>query len=118
MPQGMHVRVVSSLRLTNAIVWYNVPMRTFYTKQLLEKIVPDCYSVAQVIEKLGRKKAGGTHALVKRKLNEYEIDYSHFTGQGWNKGGGALNRKSWQDILILRPEGSYRTKAPQLRRLW
>lgn len=90
--------------------------KSFYTKELLESVVPECRSVAQVIEKLGRKQAGGTSALVKRKLNEYSIDYSHFTGQGWNVGSAALNKKSWEKILVLAPEGSYRARALQLRR--
>lgn len=33
--------------------------------------------------KLGLKPKGSNLKTLKRKLNEYEIDYSHFTGQKW-----------------------------------
>lgn len=54
-----------------------------WTKELLEKIVPECYSYAEVLRRVGLKTMG---TLIK-KLNEFNIDYSHFTGQGWNKYG-------------------------------
>lgn len=49
-------------------------------------------------------------------IKKYEIDYSHFTGQGHNKGKPAGNRRTAKQILVLLPEGSLRAKASLLRR--
>jgi len=39
-----------------------------------------------VLRKAGRKQAGGNQATLKKKIQEFNIDTSHFTGQLWNKG--------------------------------
>lgn len=49
-------------------------------------IVQESYSYAEVIKKLGLKVAGSNHDTVKRKIKELNLDITHFTGQGWNKG--------------------------------
>lgn len=55
-----------------------------YTKELLEENVKDCYSLCELCRKLGLKPVGGNINSVKRKLDEFEVDYSHFTGKNWN----------------------------------
>jgi 5-methylcytosine-specific restriction endonuclease McrA len=55
-----------------------------YTKELLEENVKDCYSLSELCRKLGLKPVGGNINSVKRKLDEFEVDYSHFTGKNWN----------------------------------
>lgn len=57
-----------------------------YTKQWLETLCAESYSLAQVLTKAGRKPAGGNYATLKKKIQEFNIDISHFTGQLWNKG--------------------------------
>jgi len=42
------------------------------------------FSYAEVLRKAGRKPGGGTQATLKKKIEEFGIDISHFTGQGWN----------------------------------
>ena len=57
-----------------------------YTKEWLEELCKSSSSYAQVLTKAGRKQGGGAQATLKKKIEEYQIDISHFSGQGWNKG--------------------------------
>ena len=55
-----------------------------YTKDWLEELCASSYSYAEVLRKAGRKPGGGTTKTLKQKIEEFNIDISHFTGQGWN----------------------------------
>ena len=57
-----------------------------YTKDWLQELCLNSYSLAEVLKKAGRKQGGGSQATLKKKIEEYQIDISHFTGQTWNKG--------------------------------
>jgi len=61
-------------------------MKVHYTKELLEPIVKECLSYAEVLRRLGLSPEGSNPKTLKNKLDEFGIDYSHFTGRGWNKG--------------------------------
>ena len=74
-------------------------MRIQYTKELLEEICSDSYSYRQCLNKLGLKEAGGNYACLKKKIKEYNIDISHFTLQGWNKGKKIGHKRSLDDYL-------------------
>ena len=54
-----------------------------YTKNWLEELCKDSYSYAEVLRKAGRKQGGGTQATLRKKIKEFGIDTSHFTGQRW-----------------------------------
>lgn len=55
-----------------------------YTKEWLEELCAESYSYAEVLRKAGRKSTGGgTNETLKRKIIEYGIDISHFTGKGY-----------------------------------
>ena len=56
-------------------------MRVKYTKELLEKHVKDCYSFADLCRKLGLTPEGSNPKTLRKKMNEFGIDYSHFTGK-------------------------------------
>jgi len=56
------------------------------TKEWLEELCKDSVSYAEVLKKAGRKIAGGNQTHLKKKIEEYGIDISHFKGQGWSKG--------------------------------
>ena len=86
-----------------------------YSRELLADAAKDSYSIAQVIRKLGLKQSGGNHSHIKRRLDKYEIDISHMTGQGWQRGAASTNRLSWQEVLQYdrikgRKEHSYRLR--------
>lgn len=57
-----------------------------YSKELMENACKNAKSIAQVCRNLGLKPVGGNYKTVTRKMEEYNIDSSHFTGQNWNKG--------------------------------
>jgi hypothetical protein len=88
-----------------------------YTKELLQEVVRECYSVAQVLRKLGLAQAGGMHSHLSRRIKAFGIDTSHFLGQAanqgpWHKGSRII---PWQETLVLRLSGQ-RQKAYRLRR--
>ena len=57
-----------------------------YDKQWLEELCKESYSLAEVLRKAGRKQGGGAQATLRKKIEEFNIDTSHFTGMLWNKG--------------------------------
>lgn len=59
-------------------------MRT-YSKEWLEELCKDSYSYAEVLRKAGRQQGGGAQATLKKKIKEWGIDISHFTGQRWQE---------------------------------
>ena len=54
-----------------------------YTKEWLEELCSESYSYAEVLRKAGRAQSGGSQSILKKKIEEYNIDISHFTGQRW-----------------------------------
>lgn len=56
-----------------------------YDKEWLEELCKESYSLAEVLKKAGRKQGGGAQETLKKKIAEFEIDTSHFTGQLWHK---------------------------------
>jgi hypothetical protein len=66
-----------------------------YTKELLAPLVRESQTVMEVIRKLGLKPAGGTHAYLSKKIREFGLDTSHFTGSGMKRGGGP-KKKTWR----------------------
>ena len=89
-----------------------------YTKDVLEPLVRDSLSYAEVIRKLGRTPGGSTQSLVVRRIREHGIDVSHFMGQGRNRGmshKGGSDKKHWSEILVLRDK-DFREKSYRLRR--
>lgn len=67
-----------------------------YTKEWLTELCASSYSYAEVLRKAGRKQGGGAQATLRNKIQEYQIDISHFKGQGWNKG---LTKKDHPNML-------------------
>ena len=56
-----------------------------YTKEWLQELCEQSSSLAEVLRKAGRK-GGGSQQTLNKKIKQYGIDISHFTGQLWNKG--------------------------------
>lgn len=57
-----------------------------YDKEWLEELCKDSYSYSEVLKKAGRKLAGGNNSYLKKKIEEYQIDVSHFLGKSWSRG--------------------------------
>jgi hypothetical protein len=86
-----------------------------YTKELLKNTVIDCISIAGVLRALKIKESGGSHSHISNLIQKFNIDISHFLGQGYGRGKISNNRSHWKKILIIRKSGS-RYKAYLLRR--
>ena len=87
-----------------------------YTEEMLREAAANNYSIAGVMRHLGLRICGGNHTHIKNMLTKFDIDTSHFTGQGHNKGTIARNRLTPEEVLIVLPAGSPRPKTAQLRR--
>lgn len=66
---------------------------------------------------LGLKQSGGLHSHIKRRIEYFNIDVSHFTGRASSKGKVSPKRKRPEEILILETNiTKNRTKTYQLIR--
>lgn len=87
-----------------------------YTREMLEEAVANSTSVMGVLRYFNLRQAGGSNSNMSSRIKYFNIDTSHFTGSGWNKGGTATNRKTAEQILVVLKPGSHRQKYTQLRR--
>lgn len=58
--------------------------KTDWSKENLSKIIAESYSNSEVIRALGLKPAGGNFSHLKKCIEEYQLDTSHFTGARWH----------------------------------
>ena len=76
-----------------------------YTKDWLKELCQDSYSYAEVLRKAGRKQGGVTQATLRKKIEEFGIDISHFTGQRWQNSPNQMdnheNREEYSPDEIL-----------------
>jgi predicted RNA-binding Zn-ribbon protein involved in translation (DUF1610 family) len=87
-----------------------------YTREVLADAVAASVSIAGVLRHLGVPWSGGMHAHISRRIKFFELDTSHFTGSGHNRGLISPDRLTPDQILIVRPAGSRRTAPYLLRR--
>lgn len=87
-----------------------------WTDEQLVEAVKNNYSLFGVLRELGLSMCGGSHALIKLRIKELELDFSHFTGQGWCKGEKhALHTSRFVEIpleKILVKKSTYRIICP------
>lgn len=81
-------------------------MKNFRTKEEYEIAVKNSFSIADVCRNLGIKPIGGNYKCVHKAIEEYNLDTSHFKGQGWNK-GLKINSKPKKDIQTILVENSF-----------
>ncbi|KWX03837.1 hypothetical protein TH66_10695 [Carbonactinospora thermoautotrophica] len=91
-------------------------VRATYSRELLADAAAASRSIAEVIQRLGLPYTGSRHAEVRKKLVEYGIDTSHFTGQGHMLGKPSPRRLRAEEILVLHPSGAKRVAPRRLRR--
>lgn len=85
-----------------------------YTKDRLEELVRVSFCYSDVVRKLGKKVGGGVNGYIKRKIQLFNIDTSHFTGRAANQKREFKRKRHFSDILKLRDSG-YRQEAVRLR---
>jgi TPP-dependent indolepyruvate ferredoxin oxidoreductase alpha subunit len=75
-----------------------------YTEQQLREAIHSSESCRQVLQKLGVSAFGGNYDTFRKAIKHFNIDTSHFLGQGWLKGKAAgpkrpiekyLNNEHW-----------------------
>ncbi len=57
-----------------------------YTLDQLKDAIANSISICQTLEKLDLPPAGGNYKTFHRAVKYFNLDISHFKGQGWNKG--------------------------------
>ena len=57
-----------------------------WTEKQLKVSAKKSTSIRQVLHLLGLREAGGNYSQIRKYLDLYKIDYSHFKGPGWSKG--------------------------------
>lgn len=65
-----------------------------YTNEDIIKYAKEVYSIAGLLKKLDLKPTGGNYGNIKRKLQQLNVDCSHWTGQGWNR---EAQLKDWSE---------------------
>jgi hypothetical protein len=75
--------------------------RSWTIEQLISAIKTST-SYRQVLFKLKLREAGGNYEQLKKYIQEYNLNISHFKGSAWNKGLKGLSKplKSLSEILI------------------
>lgn len=81
-----------------------VPARKKHSKEALKQALETSPSIAQALIKVGLVPAGGNYATAHTLIKELNIDTSHMTGMGWNKGDRlglrAMNTIPIEKILV------------------
>lgn len=86
-----------------------------YTSEVLAPIVASQTSLHGVLRVLGLKLTGGSQASIKRLIEKYQLNTSHFLGQGHGKGRSPSNRLSWEAVLT-HTDRDYRVSPSRIRR--
>lgn len=87
-----------------------------YTRERVEAAAKVSDSIAGVMRELGiQKPSGGIYNHIGRRLREWDIDTSHFLGQGSRLGRIPPNKKPPEHFLC-RKEGGGRVEGRKLRR--
>jgi len=86
-----------------------------YTRELIAPLVETSRSLAEVLRKLGLRPSGSAYSNIKRHIEEYDLDTSHFKDYraGLAPGG---NKRSYADILVLGDPLDRREKGAVLTR--
>jgi len=87
-----------------------------YSKELLEEACKNAFSIAQVCRNIGLKPIGGNYKTVTKKLEQFGIDTSYFTGQRWNKGKSLVEATSQFSLEeILKENVAYKSSDLRIR---
>lgn len=82
-------------------------MKNKRTKEEYENAVKTSLSIAEVCRKLGIKPVGGNYKSIHNAIKIYNLDTSHFTGQGWNQGERYRPLQKARDLEEILVKDSY-----------
>lgn len=86
-----------------------------FTKEDYENAAKVSLSYAGMCRYLGISPRGGNYATLKKKIKEYGIDISHFTGKGWNIGLRFRPQKTYKLEDVLQKDFPYNTQRLKSR---
>lgn len=87
-----------------------------YTEEALRIAVKESTSMRQTLIKLNVKPYGGNYDVLRKALKHFQIDSSHFLGQGHSKGKTLQPRRPLEDYLTNKqPIQSYKLKNRLLK---
>ena len=70
-----------------------------YTDENIIEYSKEVKSISGLLKKLNLRPTGGNYSNMKKNLQRLDIDTSHWTGQGWNKG---QQLKDWSQYTKAR----------------
>ena len=73
--------------------------RAKYTENELKTAIQNSTSIRQALIFLGLAGKGGNYRVIHRAINKYNIDISHFNGQGWSKNKIIGPKRSIEEYL-------------------
>ena len=76
--------------------------RKNYTNDDIIRESKNVKSISQLLKKLGLKQAGGNYYTIKHKLQQLNINTTHWTGKSWNKNEQLKNWKDYKKIPNLK----------------
>ena len=85
-------------------------------KDELEKIVKDVLSIAEVCRRINIRPVGGNYKTLKKYFRLYDIDITHFTGQGWNTGKRYRNFTKTYSLEEIMVQDSTYTSTSKLKK--
>lgn len=74
-----------------------------YSDKQVSKAVEKSRSIAQVLEYLELKKAGGNYANIKSLIQRLNLNCDHWTGQAWNKNERLKDWSDYSRAVRLKP---------------
>lgn len=77
-------------------------MRLKYSKEKMENIVKESFSIADVLRKLGLVVLGGNYKTINKYIQIYDLDCDHFTGQLWSKGKQLKDLRHYTSLCTLK----------------
>lgn len=86
------------------------------TKEELELAVKNSLSIAQVCRLLNIRPVGGNYKTLRSKIKLWNVDISHFTGQGWNTGSRYKNVSKSRPLNEIMIENSTYVSTGSLKR--
>ena len=79
------------------------------TKAEFEEAIRKSKSIASICRYLGLTPAGGNYRIIHQAIEEYKLDTSHFTGQGWNVGLRFKPKAITNMADILKKDSTYQS---------
>ncbi|MBA3873826.1 MAG: HNH endonuclease [Anaerolineae bacterium] len=78
------------------------PRERRYNEEDLKQAIATSLSMADVLRKLNIRVAGGNYDMLQRRIEELNLDTSHFTGSAWLRGreNPFVRQRALEEILV------------------